>query len=55
MTGFISLSLLQAMEVDPDPLTIPPCPIPLERLNTHVGPTPPRRIWTLLAGLRRAA
>jgi hypothetical protein len=55
MTSVISLALLRAMEVDPDPLTIPPCPIPLERLDAHVPPTPPKRTWTLLATLLRRA
>jgi hypothetical protein len=55
MTSVISLALLRAMEVDPDPLTIPSCPIPLERLDAHVPPTPPKRTWTLFTGLRRAA
>jgi hypothetical protein len=53
MTSVISLALLRAMEVDPDPLTIPPCPIPLERLDAHVPPTPPQCMWTLLATLLR--
>jgi hypothetical protein len=55
MTSVISLALLRAMEVNLDPLTIPSCPIPLERLDAHVPPTPPKRMWTLLATLLRRA
>jgi hypothetical protein len=35
MTGVISLAMLQAMEVDPDPVTIPAPPRPLERLGAR--------------------
>lgn len=55
MTGIISLAMLQALEVDPDPLTIPRCPRPLERLDAHVLPTPQRSVWTLLTSLLRWA
>jgi hypothetical protein len=55
MSEMISLAMLQAVEVDPDPLAIPRCPRPPERLDARVQPTPPRRVWTLLATLLRSA
>jgi hypothetical protein len=49
MTGVISLAMLQAMEVDPDPFSIPTCPAPFLRPSA-----PDRRsVWTLLAHLLR--
>jgi hypothetical protein len=53
VTGVISLAMLQALEVDPDPLSIPPCPVPLERLDP--GPPAPERpwVWTLATRLFR--
>jgi hypothetical protein len=56
MSEMISLAMLQAIEVDPDPLAIPRCPRPRERLDDRVQPTPPRRrVWPLLATLLRSA